>query len=323
MKMNKALIIGVVALPLLLAGCGKNDNSDSANKFNDPIATTQGNNKTSVTAGQLYQDTKNVSVVQSQFQQILTSKILDSKYGNKVSDDAVNQQYKKYQQQYGADIDETLQNSGYTKSTFKRTLRNNLVLQVALRSNITPTDKQLKEQYKQYHQPVTIQHITVTKESQAKSIIKKLQNGGDFKKLTRSYTTDTTTLNNGGKLAPFDNSSSTIDDNVKKVAFSLKNGQLYSKPIKTGNSYEIIKMIDNPGKGKFDKVKDQLKNQYVAAQMNNGKVTNKIMYKILKPVKIDFKDSSFQSGWENYLYTLQHSNDASNNSSSSVSSSSK
>lgn len=318
MKIKKTLIIGVVALPLLLAGCGKSDSSDSANKFNDPIVTTQG---AKVTAGELYQDTRNLSVVQSQFQQALTAKILDAKYGNKVSDAAVNDQYNKYKTQYGNNLKDTLKNNGYTTSTFKRTLRNNLVLQAALRGNVKTTTTQLKEQYKQYHQPVTIQHIQVAKKSQAEAIIKKLQKGGNFKKLTRSYSTDTTTLNNGGKLAPFDNSSSTVDPNVRKAAFSLKNGKLYATPIKTDSGYEIIKMIDNPGKGKYKDVKDALKSQYVASQISNGKVVNKILYKILKSAKVDFKDSSFQSGWEDYLQTLKSSTKKASSSSSVTSSS--
>ena len=319
MKINKALIIGVVALPLLLAGCGKSSSSNTANKFNDPIVTAK---DTKVTAGDLYTDTRNLPTVQSQFQQILTANVLDTKYGKDVSKDSVNQQYNKYKTQYGSQMDETLKNNGYTKSSFKKTLRNNLVLQAALRKNINPTEKQLKAQYKEYHQPVTIQHIKVKSASQAKSIIKQLQNGGNFKELTRKYTTDTTTLNNGGKLDPFDNSSSTIDDNVKQAAFSTKSGKLYAKPIQTASGYEIIKVISNPGKGKYNAVKTSLKSQYVAAQMGNGKVTNKILYKILKPVKMNFKDDSFQSGWENYLYTLQHSNDSSASSSSSATSSS-
>lgn len=57
--------------------------------------------------------------------------------------------------------------------------------------------------------------------------------------------------NDGGKLAAFDNTDTSLDSTFKKAAFGLKQGSFSTtEPVKTEYGYKAIYSIKNPGKGK-------------------------------------------------------------------------
>jgi foldase protein PrsA len=93
----------------------------------------------------------------------------------------------------------------------------------------------------QFEQPASreVRHILVKNKAKADDIHAQLENGGDFAKLAKEFSTDTASAKDGGKftaqkgatVAPFD-----------KVAFELKTGEL-SEPVKTQFGWHIIEAV--------------------------------------------------------------------------------
>src|SRR5699024_10768126 len=126
----------------------------------------------------------------------------------------------------------------------KKNIRTNLLTKVALKKNKTVTNKDLKKEWKSYQPKIQVAQILVSKEDTAKEVITKLQNGEDFSKLAKEYSTDSATKNKGGKLAAFDNDSTSVDTDFKTAAYKLdKVGDYTDTPVKTSYGYSVIKLL--------------------------------------------------------------------------------
>ncbi len=113
--------------------------------------------------------------------------------------------------------------------------------------DLTPTDEEIEAYYEEnkdrFSQPESrnVRHILVKNEAKADEIYQMLEDGDDFAKLAKEFSTDKGTAKQGGKLpitkgstvAPFD-----------KEAFALETGE-YSKPVKTEFGWHIIYAIDD------------------------------------------------------------------------------
>jgi foldase protein PrsA len=113
--------------------------------------------------------------------------------------------------------------------------------------DLTPTDAEIEAYYEEnkdrFSQPESrnVRHILVKNEAKADEIYQMLEDGDDFAKLAKEFSTDKGTAKQGGKLpitkgstvAPFD-----------KAAFALETGE-YSKPVKTEFGWHIIYAMDD------------------------------------------------------------------------------
>ena len=89
---------------------------------------------------------------------------------------------------------------------------------------------------------VKARHILVDKESEAKDIIKKLQDGAKFEDLAKESSKDTANKSIGGDLGYF-----TKDAMVKEfadAAFAMKKGEVSKTPIKTQFGWHVIQIED-------------------------------------------------------------------------------
>ena len=191
-----------------------------------------------------------------------------------------------------------------TKSSFKQEIRSNLLLKEAVKDNTKITDKQLKAQWKEYEPKVTVAHILVSKKSTAEDIINKLKEDGsyaNFKKLAKKYSTDSSTKNDGGKLAAFDNTDTSLDSTFKKAAFGLKQGSFTTEPVKTEYGYHVIYSIKNPGKGKMSDHTSELKSQIMDSKMSDSTTLQTVVSKVLKKGNVSIKDKDLQNILSSYL----------------------
>lgn len=191
-----------------------------------------------------------------------------------------------------------------TKSSFKQEIRSNLLLKEAVKDNTKITDKQLKAQWKEYEPKVTVAHILVSKKSTAEDIINKLKEDGsyaNFKKLAKKYSTDSSTKNDGGKLAAFDNTDTSLDSTFKKAAFGLKQGSFTTEPVKTEYGYHVIYSIKNPGKGKMSDHTSELKSQIIDSKMSDSTTLQTVVSKVLKKGNVSIKDKDLQNILSSYL----------------------
>ncbi|MCH4007963.1 MAG: peptidylprolyl isomerase [Companilactobacillus sp.] len=305
--MNKRLTRWILAIAGLLlvtvvAGC-------SGNKT---VATLKGGR---ITQNDYYKEMKNSSAGKQQLQTMIISKALENQYGKKVSSKQVDKEYNKYKSQYGSSFSSILQQNGMTTAQFKKNIRTNLLTKVALEDNKKVTNADLKKQWKTYSPKITVSQILVAKKATAQEVIDKLNDGGDFTKLAKQYSTDSATKNKGGKMTPFDSDSSSVDTSLKSAAFKLKKaGDISTEPVKTQYGYSVIKLDKKPAKGKMSDHTAELKSKIYAGWMQDSTVMQSVISKVLKKADVSIKDDDLKDVLAGYV---------SNTSSKSSSSSSK
>jgi len=285
--MNKRLtkwILTIAGLFMVsvVAGC-------SGNKT---IATLKGGR---ITEEEYYKEMKDSSSGKQTFQTMIITKALEGQYGKDVSAKEVNNKYNKLKSQYGSSFSSFLQQSGMTTAQFKKGIRFNLLTKAALKKNKTITTAQLKKEWKSYQPKIQVAQILVSKEDTAKEVITKLQNGEDFAKLAKEYSTDSATKNKGGKMAAFDNDSTSIDTDFKTAAYKLdKVGDYTSTPVKTSYGYSVIQLVKRPSKGKMSDHTAELKSRIYASWMQDSTVMQKVISKVLKRADVSIKDNNLK-----------------------------
>ncbi len=272
-----------ILMSLSLVACGQNDKT---------VVTTNGGK---ITQEQYYNKMKQTQQGKQELQQMILNKVLEHKYGDKVKKSEVNNQLKQFKSQYGSEFSAMLQQQGMTESQLKGSIRDNLLLKQAVLAKTSFTDKDLQKQFKSYEPKVTVKAITVKDKDTAQTVISELQNGKKFDTLAKKYSTDDTTKNKGGLLPPFDNTSTSVDSKVKKAAFSLKNGQYTTEPVKTDAGYEVIEMVKHPSKGSWKDHKSELKDQLATSRMNNSTTLHNVVSKVLKDGDVHIEDKSLSN----------------------------
>ena len=306
-------IIAGLALALPLAACG-----------NKAVATTSGGK---ITESEYYSSMKQTSNGQQVLQQMILDKVLEKQYGSKVSTSEVNAEYNTYKKEYGSSFSTVLSQQGLTTKSFKQQIRSNLLLKAAVRNYSTFSNSALKKQWKKYEPKVETAEILVGSEETAQSIIDTLNNTSgsklkEFKKLAKSKSTDTTTKSNGGVLAAFYNTDTSLPSAYRKAAFALKTGEYTTSPVKTDNGYYVIYMIKHPAKGKYSSHISDLKDQIVTQNLNDSTFLHNVVSKVLKKGNVSIKDSDLKNILDDYLTSSSSSTTSSTTSSTSSSSSS-
>lgn len=276
-----ALALASIAAVITLAGCS----SDKT------VVSMKGGK---ITESQFYKKMKKSTAGQSTLQTMIITQALEDQYGDKVSKKKVTKEFNKYKKNYGKQLDTVLASNQMTKSDLKDNIRTNFLTEAALRDLKKPTKKQLKKQWESYQPEVKVQHILVEKKETAESIIKQLNDGADFNKLVKKYTTDKNTKSDNGKLPAFDNTGN-LDSNFMTAAFKLKNGEYTKAPVKSSSGYHVIKMIKNPGKGEMKDHTKDLKDQLYTTWLSDPTTMQKILAKVIKKANVDIKDKDLSN----------------------------
>ncbi|WP_164505017.1 peptidylprolyl isomerase PrsA [Companilactobacillus hulinensis] len=283
------LALAGLLMVTVVAGC-------SGNKT---VATLKGGR---ITQEEYYKEMKSSSSGKQTLQTMIITKALESQYGKDVSTKQVDKEYNKYKSQYGSSFSSILSQNGMTTAQFKKNIRTNLLTKVALKKNKTVTNAQLKKEWKSYQPKITVSQILVAKKDTATEVIGKLQNGEDFSKLAKKYSTDSATKNNGGKMDAFDNDSTSVDSDFKTAAYKLdKVGDYTTEPVKTSYGYSIIKLDKKPAKGKMSDHTAELKSKIYASWMQDSTVMQKVISKVLKKANVSIKDSDLKDVLSGYV----------------------
>lgn len=291
----KKWILGVVGLfvAVTLAGCSSST-----------VANMKG---AKVTKDEYYDAMKKTTTGQATLRNMIVLKALEQQYPNKVSDKKVNSQFNTLKKQYGSSFDTTLEQNGYTESSFKDQIRTTLYSEVALKALKKPTEKQIAAQWKKYQPKITVQHILVKTEDEAKQIISDYQKDPtekNFEALAKKNSIDTGTKDKGGKLTAFDNTDTSLDSTFKKAAFKLtKAGDITTAPVKTQYGYHVIRVISVGKKGTMKEHKKDLENQLYTTWQSDQTVMNGIITKVLKKENVSIKDNDLKDVLSSYLST--------------------
>ncbi len=153
---------------------------------------------------------------------------------------------------------------------FKKITLIGQLLEKEIEDKAKVTDQDVKAYYDEHKEDfspfsqIRISLIRVKTEDEAKDILKKLQNGGDFAKIAKESSIDTNSAKIGGDLGFL--SRDQISPEHEMVVVRLKKGDV-SEPIKTLKGYDIIKVTDKKTGSivEFEKVKDLI-SQHLSAE---------------------------------------------------------
>lgn len=245
-----------------------------------------------VTKEDLYKELKS-QAGDEVLQQMVTQKILEDKYD--VSDDEVDEQVDEAKDQLGDQFDMALQQQGIKdEDEFRKQLKFGLLQEKAVSEDVDISEDEMKEQYERMKTDIEAKHILVEDEDTAKKVKKKLDDGEDFDKLAKKYSTDDETKDDGGDLGFF--SVGDMDPDFEKAAYDLDKGDI-SDPVQTQNGFHIIKVTDKRDTeedvGDFDDEKDEIKSELVNDKVDPQEAQQK-MQKILKDADIDVEDDDFK-----------------------------
>jgi peptidyl-prolyl cis-trans isomerase C len=114
-------------------------------------------------------------------------------------------------------------------------------------------DAQVAQMPKEYK----ARHILVEKKEQAESVIRELQAGGDFEKLAKAESKDSSAAN-GGDLGWF--SPQSMVKPFADAVVALEKGQITTTPVESEFGFHVIKLEDvrSPEVPEFDQVKPQV-----------------------------------------------------------------
>ena len=96
-----------------------------------------------ITEKQFYEDIKTSSAGQQEFANMVINKVLGAEYGDQVSDTDVQNAYDAQKAQYGSSFKTVLASNNTTDAQFKKNIKNNLIINAAIKANYKVTDKQL------------------------------------------------------------------------------------------------------------------------------------------------------------------------------------
>lgn len=277
-----AIAVTLTASVLGLGACSSDkDNSEAV------VETSAGD----ISKEDFYQELKDTSG-EEVLQQLVTEKVLSDKYD--VDEKDVDKEVKKVKDQLGDQFEMALQQQGFgDEDAFRKVIHLSLLQEAAVSEDVKVSDKQLKEEYKRKNTEIDAQHILVEDEKTAKEVKKKLDDGGDFAKLAKEYSTDGS-AEDGGKLGYF--SAGEMVPEFEDAAYAMKKGEI-SDPVQSEHGFHIIKVNDKRDKkesiGKFEDVKDDLRREILNKEMDPTEAQAKIA-KLIKDAKVDVKIKEYK-----------------------------
>jgi foldase protein PrsA len=161
--------------------------------------------------------------------------------------DRLTQIKKQYFQGSEAKYQTQIKKQGLTDAQVRSDVKSQLLSEAIFKKvtqNVTVGDAAVAAYYKahiaDYKQPEKrqVRHILVKSKALADQIEQQLKNGGDFAKLAKKYSTDTSSKVLGGTLPGGISKGSTVPS-FDKAAFSLKKNQI-SAPVHTQFGWHII-----------------------------------------------------------------------------------
>lgn len=180
-----------------------------------------------------------------------------------VTPEAVEQEWQSLlQMQYNNDSERmlrVLRSMRYSEAGFRRELQQRLrvrQLQTKLTEKLQLSEAELRQYYQdnlqdyQLPERIEVQHILLhldekdpdsarKVEQEARDLLSQIQQGKDFGVLAAQHSDDSSSKEQGGKLAPF--AKGDMVEAFEKAAWPLQPGQVYPRPVQTEFGWHLIK----------------------------------------------------------------------------------
>lgn len=143
----------------------------------------------------------------------------------------------------------------------------------------------------------------------AKEAITKLNEGKTFEEVSKEYSDDDATKNNGGSMG-FVNTLD-LDDVTRQELTKLEVGKYSTEPLETEYGYEIFLKVSVKDKPKLEEVKT-----HIIETLTNEKLTkdSKLQYKAMEYIRdkyeFSIKDEDLEIYYENTMNNLLNSNES-------------
>lgn len=328
--MKKTLIVlGTVLLVFGSLGCEKKTELKGGE---DELVTFK-DSKLNISTNDLYEKLKDKYGINFLIDMIDTN-ILNKEYEDSDSiNDYVDIQVNSLRNYYKTETEflEYINNYGYKnvdelKEYFKLNYKRNLVVKDYLKTLISDDDIT-----NYYNDKVTgdieSKHILIevkttdsmtedekrtTKEDalkKAKEAITKLDEGKTFEEVSKEYSDDDATKNNGGSMG-FVNTLD-LDDVTRQELTKLEVGKYSSEPIETEYGYEIFLKVSVKDKPKLEEVKT-----HIIETLTDEKLTkdSKLQYKAMEYIRdkyeFNIKDEDLEIYYENTMNNLLNSKES-------------
>jgi len=322
MKKNTIKVLGIsMAVLLVVTGCGK---VPKLKNGEEAVVTLKGDD---ISVDTLYNAVKEKYALNTLLD-LIDTEILDSKYKDtKDSKKEVEDQIDAMVEQYGGGdesklleqtwsawgIDTMDELTDYMTLQYKR----NKAVEDYAKSLVSDSDVQ--DYYDEYiFGDISAKHILIApdadvnatdavKESaekealkKAKEVIKKLNDGEDWDKLAKEYSTDESNKDDGGKLPDFVHGD--MVEEFEQAALKLEKGKYTTEPVKTQYGYHIIFKIDQKEKPKLKTVKDDILEELGKKELNDDPTIQITALDSLRDdYKVKFFDDSLKDQYDRYI----------------------
>ena len=262
--MNLKYILLLAISPLLLVSCFNQSNSDWVVKINkENITKDQIQNKFNNLPEQIRAQIPENQQGQYVINQLIQDEIL---YQEAVKNTLnLNTDYQNYIKALTSQY-EYQKKQGLVDLYIKEKIDANIKIS---EQEVVEAFEKNKEALFNAYDEVSISHILIETEKEAKKVYNQLAKGQNFKNLAKKKSIDKNTSVNGGKI-PGKFNEKNINKEFSKTIFALKSKGKFTKPVKSDAGYHIFR-LDEKSKvkeKKYDEVKDFIKNQIFISKRN-------------------------------------------------------
>ena len=312
-----------LAICLLITGCGNN----ASLKDNHTVVKTD---EGKITADDLYVELRNKYGI-SVLVDMIDHQLFDEKYEtDETEEETINAQIEQMKSQYNNDEDAFkaaitqylgVEDEEELRDLLSLEYKRNLAIEEHVKSSIT--DDEIQKYYDdEVIGDIKVRHILIKPDTtddmsteekteaedkakkEAEDLIKKLDDGDDFKELAKEYSDDTGSASDGGLIDYF-NKDDNMDEAFLNASIDLEKGKYTEEPVKSSFGYHIILKLDQKKKPKLKKVKNDIIETLAEDKLNSD---SSLMYNALIEIREDagikFKDDSLKKDYDELMQKL-------------------
>ena len=313
----------LLAVCLFVTGCGNNAELKDNNTV---VKTDEGK----ITADKLYEslrDKYGISILVD----MIDHQLFDEKYKtDETEEETINSQIEQMKSQYNND-DEAFQaaikqylgvaDEDELRDMLSLEYKRNLAIEDYVKNSVT--DDEIQNYYDdEVIGDIKVRHILIKPDTnddmsteekteaedkakkEAEDLIKKLDDGADFKELAKEYSDDTGSASDGGLIDYF-NKDDNMDEAFLNASIDLEEGKYTKEPVKSSFGYHIILKLDQKKKPKLNKVKDEIRKTLADNKLNeDAALRYNALIEIREEAGIKFNDDSLKKDYDDLMQQL-------------------
>ena len=313
----------LLAVCLFVTGCGNNAELKDNNTV---VKTDEGK----ITADKLYEslrDKYGISILVD----MIDHQLFDEKYKtDETEEETINSQIEQMKSQYNNDEEAFkaaitqylgVEDEDELRDMLSLEYKRNLAIEEYVKNSVT--DDEIQKYYDdEVIGDIKVRHILIKPDTnddmsteekteaedkakkEAEDLIKKLDDGADFKELAKEYSDDTGSASDGGLIDYF-NKDDNMDEAFLNASIDLEEGKYTEEPVQSSFGYHIILKLDQKKKPKLNKVKDEIRKTLADNKLNeDAALRYNALIEIREEAGIKFNDDSLKKDYDELMQQL-------------------